>query len=293
MSDILVKALGFSNQARIYAVSTTDALNLIGDRLNYFPSALDALGRVMSMGAMMGGTLKREETVTLRIDGDGQIGRIIVDANAHGDIRGYAENPHCHFEYNDYRLNAKATIGSKGMITVIKDLKLKEPFVGYTPIINGEIAEDFAYYYSVSEQVSTAISLGVLVDTEGRAVVSGGFMIQLLPNATEETIDKIETKVKNLPPISELLSSGFTPKDIINNIAEDANILDEVNINFKCNCSYEKFARGILSLGSKEIKDIIDEDGVANTTCHFCGNEYHFSKEALTSLYEEAKAKGK
>ncbi len=293
MSDVLVKALGFNNQARIYAVTTTDALNLIGDRLNYFPSALDALGRVMSMGAMMGGTLKREETVTLRIDGDGQIGRIIVDANAHGDIRGYAENPHCHFEYNDYRLNAKATIGSKGMITVIKDLKLKEPFIGYTPIINGEIAEDFAYYYSVSEQVSTAISLGVLVDTEGRAVVSGGFMIQLLPNCTEETIDKIEAKVKSLPPISEILSSGFTPKDIIQNIAEDANILEETKINFKCNCSYDKFARGILSLGSAEIKSMIDEDGVADTTCHFCGNTYHFSKEALTALYEEAKAKGK
>lgn len=293
MSDVLVKALGFNNQARIYAVTTTDALNLIGDRLNYFPSALDALGRVMSMGAMMGGTLKREETVTLRIDGDGQIGRIIVDANAHGDIRGYAENPHCHFEYNDYRLNAKATIGSKGMITVIKDLKLKEPFIGYTPIINGEIAEDFAYYYSVSEQVSTAISLGVLVDTEGRAVVSGGFMIQLLPNCTEETIDKIEAKVKSLPPISEILSSGFTPKDIIQNIAEDANILEEIKVNFKCNCSYDKFARGILSLGSAEIKSMIDEDGVADTTCHFCGNTYHFSKEALTALYEEAKAKGK
>lgn len=293
MSDVLVKALGFNNQARIYAVTTTDALNLIGDRLNYFPSALDALGRVMSMGAMMGGTLKREETVTLRIDGDGQIGRIIVDANAHGDIRGYAENPHCHFEYNDYRLNAKATIGSKGMITVIKDLKLKEPFIGYTPIINGEIAEDFAYYYSVSEQVSTAISLGVLVDTEGRAVVSGGFMIQLLPNCTEETIDKIEAKVKSLPPISEILSSGFTPKDIIQNIAEDANILEEIKVNFKCNCSYDKFARGILSLGSAEIKSMIDEDGIADTTCHFCGNTYHFSKEALTALYEEAKAKGK
>lgn len=293
MSDVLVKALGFNNQARIYAVTTTDALNLIGDRLSYFPSALDALGRVMSMGAMMGGTLKRDETVTLRIDGDGQIGKIIVDANAYGDIRGYTDNPHCHFEYNDYRLNAKATIGSKGMITVIKDLKLKEPFIGYTPIITGEVAEDFAYYYSVSEQISTAISLGVLVDTEGRAVVSGGFMIQLLPNCSEETIDKIEAKVKSLPPISEILASGFTPKDIIKNICEDANILDEVRINFKCNCSYDKFARGILSLGSNEIKAMIDEDGEANTVCNFCGNKYHFTKDALLSLYEEAKNNGK
>lgn len=293
MSDILVKALGYNSHARIYAVTTTDALNIIGDRLSYFPSALDALGRVMSMGAIMGGTLKGDETVTLRIDGDGQIGRIVVDANAHGAIRGYAENPHCHFEYNDFRLNAKATIGSKGMITIIKDLKLKEPFIGYTPIINGEIAEDFAYYYLVSEQIPTAISLGVLVDTEGRAVTSGGFMIQLLPNTPEEVAIEIENKVKSLPTISEMLSSGFTPEDIINNLAKDAKILSTTPVEFKCNCSKEKFARGILSLGSKEIKEIIDEDKEANTTCHFCGNDYHFDLEELTSLYNEAVAKGK
>lgn len=293
MSDILVKALGYNSHARIYAVTTTDALNIIGDRLSYFPSALDALGRVMSMGAIMGGTLKGEETVTLRIDGDGQIGRIVVDANAHGAIRGYAENPHCHFEYNDFRLNAKATIGSKGMITIIKDLKLKEPFIGYTPIINGEIAEDFAYYYLVSEQIPTAISLGVLVDTEGRAVTSGGFMIQLLPNTPEEVAIEIENKIKSLPTISEMLSSGFTPEDIINNLAKDAKILSTTPVEFKCNCSKEKFAKGILSLGSKEIKEMIDEDKEANTTCHFCGNDYHFDFDELTSLYEEAVSKGK
>ena len=293
MSDILVKALGYNSHARIYAVTTTDALNIIGDRLSYFPSALDALGRVMSMGAIMGGTLKGEETATLRIDGDGQIGRIVVDANAHGAIRGYAENPHCHFEYNDFRLNAKATIGSKGMITIIKDLKLKEPFIGYTPIINGEIAEDFAYYYLVSEQIPTAISLGVLVDTEGRAVTSGGFMIQLLPNTPEEVAIEIENKIKSLPTISEMLSSGFTPEDIINNLAKDAKILSTTPVEFKCNCSKEKFAKGILSLGSKEIKEMIDEDKEANTTCHFCGNDYHFDFDELTSLYEEAVSKGK
>lgn len=293
MSDILVKALGYNSSARIYAVTTTDALNLIGDRLSYFPSALDALGRVMSMGAIMGGTLKDEETVTIRIDGDGQIGRIIVDADAHGAIRGYAENPHCHFEYNDFRLNAKATIGSKGMITVIKDLRMKEPFIGYTPIINGEVAEDFAYYYSVSEQIPTAIALGVLVDTEGRAVVSGGFMIQLLPNTPEEIAVEIENKIKSLPSISEMLSSGFSPLDIINNLAKDAKILSETKVEFKCNCSKEKFARGILSLGSKEIKAMIDEDHDCNTTCHFCGSEYYFSDSELNELYEEAVKKGK
>lgn len=288
MEDILIKALAFDNQARIYAVTTTEALNLVGDRMSYFPSALDALGRVMSMAAMMGGTLKLEETVTLRIEGNGQIGRIIVDADAHGHIKGYAENPHCHFENANGTLNSKATIGDQGTITVIKDLHLKEPFIGYTPILNGGIAEDMAYYYSVSEQVPTAISLGVLVDEDSRAKVSGGFMIQLLPNATEDIITEIENKVKSLPNISELLSEGYTPLDIIKNIDKNALILDTTPVEFKCNCSKERFARGILSLGSKEIKDIIDEDGKALTTCHFCGNEYFFSKEELIDLYEEA-----
>ena len=222
MSDILVKALGYNSHARIYAVTTTDALNIIGDRLSYFPSALDALGRVMSMGAIMGGTLKGEETATLRIDGDGQIGRIVVDANAHGAIRGYAENPHCHFEYNDFRLNAKATIGSKGMIAVIKDLKLKEPFIGYTPIITGEIAEDFAYYYQVSEQVPSAVSVGALINTDSVAEACGGFIIQLMPNTPEDVIIALENRLKVLPTMSEMLHSGLTPEQIIYNIVNDA-----------------------------------------------------------------------
>ena len=293
MKDELVKALGFSNYVKIYACSTTDALNEVGDRLNYFPSSLDALGRVMSMGTMMGGCLKMDETVTLKINGDGPIGKIIVDADAHGHIRGYVDNPHCHYENPNGTLNVKATIGRQGLINVIKDLKLKEPFVGYSPIITGEVAEDFAYYYSVSEQIPTAISLGVLVDTEGRAVVSGGFMIQLLPNTPDDIIDKVEERVKNLPPISELLSSGYDPEEIIMNIDGKANILEHVDVKFRCSCSKEKFGRGILSLGSKEIKQMIDEDHKANTVCNFCGKQYDFTEEELTALYDEAKKRGK
>lgn len=288
MKDELVKALGFNNCAKIYAVTTTDALNLIGDRLSYLPSALDSLGRIMSMGVMMGGCLKLEETTTIKVEGNGPIGRIIVDADAHGHIRGYVENPHVHFENPNMTLSAKSTIGNSGTITVIKDLKLKEPFVGYSEIISGEVAEDFAYYYQTSEQIPTAISLGVLVDTESRAIVSGGFMIQLLPFTPEETIAEIEEAVKSLPPISEILSSGYTPTDVIKNIDKNATILETIPVEFRCTCSKKRFAAGILSLGSNEIKQMIDEDGEANTTCHFCGNQYHYSKEELEQLYNEA-----
>lgn len=293
MKDIIVKALAFNKSVRVYAVSTTNALNEIGKRLNYFPSALDAMGRVLNVGAMMGSMLKLEETVTLKVEGDGPIGKIMVDADAHGNVRGYCDNPHCHFEYNDFRLNARQTVGTTGFVSVIKDLKLKEPFIGTTPIISGEIGDDFAYYFNVSEQVPSAVGVGVLVNTENVAVASGGFIIQLMPFTPEEVIEKLENKLKLIPSVSEMLSSGYTPEDIIHNIAEDIEIIEKVDVNFKCNCSKERFARGILSLGAVEIKEMIDEDKSQEAICHFCGSTYNFDKSELLELHEIASKKGK
>ncbi len=284
MSDLVVRALAYHQSVRVYAVSTKDILNIIGDKMSYYPSALDAMGRILSMGAMMGAMLKKEETVTIKVEGDGPIGKIIVDADAHGHMRGYASNPHCHFEYIDNRLNVKQTIGSTGFISVIKDLKLKEPFIGSTPIINGEMAEDFAYYFNVSEQVPSAVGLGVLVDENSRALASGGFIIQLLPNASEEVIENLEKKLAIIPSVSEMLSSGFTPQDIIYNICEDVEILDTTPIEFQCGCSKERFARGILSLGKDEIEQMIEEDKTQETICHFCGEKYYFTKDDLIEL---------
>lgn len=284
MSDLVVRALAYHQSVRVYAVSTKDILNIIGDKMSYYPSALDAMGRILSMGAMMGAMLKKEETVTIKVEGDGPIGKIIVDADAHGHMRGYASNPHCHFEYIDNRLNVKQTIGSTGFISVIKDLKLKELFIGSTPIINGEMAEDFAYYFNVSEQVPSAVGLGVLVDENSRALASGGFIIQLLPNASEEVIENLEKKLAIIPSVSEILSSGFTPQDIIYNICEDVEILDTTPIEFQCGCSKERFARGILSLGKDEIEQMIEEDKTQETICHFCGEKYYFTKDDLIEL---------
>lgn len=289
MKDQIVKALAFNKSVRVYATSTTNALNEIGKRANYYPSALDAMGRVLSIGAMMGSMLKREETVTIKVEGDGPIGKIIVDANAFGDVRGYCDNPHCHFEYNDFRLNAKQTVGTTGFISIIKDLKLKEPFIGSTPIISGEIAEDMAYYFEVSEQVKSAVGVGVLVDTNNQAIASGGFIIQLLPNTSDEVIDKLEQKLKMIPTVSEMLSSGYAPIDMIYNICDDVEILDTVDVNFKCNCSKERFARGLISLGENELLDMINDGQDIETTCHFCQNKYHFSIDEIKSLYNQIK----
>ncbi len=291
MKDYLVKALAFDDCVRIYAVSSTNALNTIGKRLNYFPSALAAVGRVMSTTVMMGAMLKLEETITVKVEGDGPIGLIMADSDAHGNVRAYCDNPHCHFEYNDNaKLNVKATVGDTGFISVIKDLKLKEPFIGSVPIINGELAEDFAYYFSVSEQVPSAVSLGVLVNEENEAISSGGFIVQLLPNTPDLVIDLLEARIRELPPISSMLADGLTPLDIVKEIAgDDVKILDTIDVSFKCSCSKERFERGLISLGKDEILDIIEKDGAAHTVCHFCGNEYDFSKEELEEIAKKSK----
>ena len=289
MSDYLVRGIAFNDQVRIFACRTEDTLNHIGKKLNYFPSALDAVGRVLNVGVMMGSMLKLEETVTIKVDGNGPIGKIIVDADAHGHVRAYADNPRCHFEYNDLRLNAKATVGTEGFINVIKDLKLKDPFIGSTPIVSGEIGEDFAYYFTVSEQIPTAVSVGVLVNTENEAVVSGGFIIQLLPNTSEEVISALEKKLSILPSMTELLSSGYTLEDICKNLADDFKLLSKQDVEFRCNCSKEKFERGLISLGKHEIEDILSTDGQADTVCHFCNELYFFSKEDLEDILNKAK----
>lgn len=291
MNNFLLKALAYDKQVRIYVVRCEEALNEIAERLNYYPSALAAVGRVMAFTTMMGGMLKLEETVTVKVEGDGPIGLIMAEADAHGHVRAYASNPHCHFEYNDLnKLNVKQTVGSMGYISVIKDLKLKEPFIGTIPIINGELGEDFAYYLAVSEQVPSVVSLGVLVNEDNKSISAGGFIVQLLPNTSDEVIDKLEAKIRNMPSMSELFSSGYTIDDIGRNLGDDTyEVVDKLPVSFKCTCSKERFSSGIISLGKEEIQEIIDQDHKANTICHFCGREYNFTEEELIELKHSAK----
>ncbi|MBR2890777.1 MAG: Hsp33 family molecular chaperone HslO [Bacilli bacterium] len=291
MNNFLLKALAYDKQVRIYVVRCDEALNEIAERLNYYPSALAAVGRVMAFTTMMGGMLKLEETVTVKVEGDGPIGLIMAEADAHGHIRAYASNPHCHFEYNDLnKLNVKQTVGSMGYISVIKDLKLKEPFIGTIPIINGELGEDFAYYLAVSEQVPSVVSLGVLVNENNKAISAGGFIVQLLPNTKEEVIDALEKKIRNLPTMSELFSSDYTIDDIGKILGDDTyEVVDKLPVSFKCTCSKERFSSGIISLGKKEIEEMIEQDHQANTICHFCGSEYKFTEDELIKLKEQAK----
>ena len=291
MSDYLVRGIGFNDQVRIFACRTEDTLNHIGKKLNYFPSALDAVGRVLNVGVMMGSMLKLEETVTVKVDGDGPIGLIMAEADAHGHVRAYASNPHCHFEYNSAnKLNVRETVGHTGLINVIKDLKLKEPFIGSVPIIDGELAKDFAYYLMISEQVPSVVSLGVLVNTNNLAKSAGGFIIQLLPNTKEEVIAAIEKKLNTLPTVSEMFQNGMSLEQIGKMLSDDTfEVVETTPVRFRCTCSKSRFSKGIISLGKDEIQDMIDKDHGANTVCHFCGKNYEFSEEELVKLHKKAK----
>ena len=291
MNNKLLKALAYDKQVRIYVVRCEDALNEIGKRLNYYPSALASVGRLMAFTLMMGGMLKLEETVTVKVEGDGPIGLMMAEADAKGRVRAYASNPHCHFEYVDKgKLNVKETVGSQGFISVIKDLKLKEPFIGSIPIISGELAEDFAYYLAVSEQVPSVVSLGVLVDEYNQAISAGGFIVQLLPNTTDEVIDALEAKIKEMPSVSDLFKMGLTIEDIGKMIGDESfEIIETMPTKFECTCSKERFRNGILTLGKKEIKEMIEENHPAETICHFCGKKYDFSLAELEEIYKEAK----
>lgn len=289
MKDYLLKALAYNNSVRIYAVSCKDALNFIGKRFGYYPSALAAVGRTMACGIMIGSMLKLEETVTVRVDGDGPIGSIVIDANAHGEVRAFSSNPYCHFEYHDLKkLNVAMTVGTNGFIRVIKDLKLKEPFSGSTPIISGELGEDFAYYFAVSEQVPSVVSLGVLVNEENVAIEAGGFIIQLLPNTSDEVISDLENLVTTLPSMTNLLSDGITLEGITKLIDPYSRILETMDVNYQCRCSKDRFARGLLTIGPSELHEIVEEGNGAHLTCEFCREEYQFTNDEIENIYKQS-----
>ncbi|MGN1400638.1 MAG: Hsp33 family molecular chaperone HslO, partial [Bacillus sp. (in: firmicutes)] len=273
MKDYLVKALGYNGQVRAYAVSTTEAVGEAQRRHYTWPTASAALGRTMTAGVMMGAMLKGEDQLTIKIEGGGPIGLILVDSNAKGEVRGYVTNPQTHFDLNEHgKLDVARAVGTDGMLTVVKDLGMREHFTGQTPLVSGELGEDFTYYFVTSEQVPSSVGVGVLVNPDNTILAAGGFILQLLPNTEEETIAAIEARLKTIPPISKLIQAGKTPEEILEALLGEGNvkILEKMPVSFKCSCSKERIANALISLGAAEIQDIIDEDGQAEAHCHFC-----------------------
>lgn len=292
MKDYLIKALAFNNQVRAYATRTTETISEAQRRHQTWPTASAALGRTMTAGVMLGSMLKGDAKLTIKVDGGGPIGVIIVDSNSKGEVRGYVTNPQTHFDLNEKgKLDVARAVGTTGNLTIVKDLGLKEHFSGQVPIVSGELGEDFTYYLVTSEQVPSSVGVGVLVNPDNTILASGGFIIQLLPGTDEETITKIEERLSQIEPISKLIQRGLTPEEILEEVLGqgNVNILEKQPVAFKCQCSKERIENAIVSLGEKEIQEMIDEDGQAEAQCHFCNEVYLLTREDLEELKKEVK----
>ncbi len=272
MSDYLVRALAFDGNVRAFAARTTETVGEAQRRHQTWPTATAALGRSITAGVIMGAMLKGEDKLTVKIEGNGPLGPVIIDSNAKGEVRGFVTNPQVHFELNDVgKLDVRRAVGTEGAITVVKDLGLRDMFSGQTPIVSGEIAEDFTYYFAVSEQVPSSVGLGVLVNPDNTVLASGGFIVQLMPGCDEETITQIETHLSTIEPVSKMIEKGYTPEQILESVLgkENVQILDTMPVEFKCQCSKERFGTAIISLGAQEIQEMIDEDGGAEDGMSF------------------------
>ncbi|MGM7703716.1 Hsp33 family molecular chaperone HslO [Pseudalkalibacillus sp. Hm43] len=293
MSDYLVKALAFNGNIRAFAVDTTEMIREAQRRQGTLPTASAALGRAMTASTMMASMLKGESNkLTVKIEGDGPLGPIIVDANVQGETRGYVSNPLVHFDLNAKgKLDVARAVGKNGHLSVVKDLGMRDKFTGQVPLVSGELGEDFTYYFVSSEQIPSAVAVGVLVNPDNTVLASGGFVIQVMPGAQDEMITFIEKRLENLDPVSKMIEAGHTPEQLLYNVLgeENVKILSTSPVAFKCTCSRERFADAIISLGEDEITDMIQEDGKADAKCHFCNEEYHYTKEDLESFLDEAR----
>lgn len=294
MKDYLVRAIGFNGQVRAFAVRTTETVGEAQRRHNTWPTASAAIGRSMTATVMMGAMLKGDDKLTVKIEGNGPIGPMVIDTDAHGHVRAFVTNGQVHFDLNEQgKLDVRRAVGTEGALTVVKDLGLRDMFSGQTPIVSGEIAEDFTYYFATSEQVPSSVGLGVLVNPDNTILAAGGFILQLMPGCEEETIEIIEKQLATIEPVSKMIEKGMTPEEILQAVlGADSNlqILSSMPVEFKCQCSKERFGAAIIGLGVDEIQEMIDEDGQAEAECHFCLETYHFSKDELEGFIDELKA---
>ena len=290
MKDYLVRAIAFDGQVRAFATNTTETVAEAQRRHNTWPVVSAALGRSMTASVMMGAMLKGDDKITVKIQGNGPIGPMVIDADAKGDVRGFVTNPQVHFELNEHgKLDVRAGVGTEGTLTIVKDLGMRDMFSGQTPIVSGEIAEDFTYYFASSEQVPSSVGLGVLVNPDNTILAAGGFIIQLMPGCDDETIDEIEKRLSSIEPVSKMIEKGYTPEQILEAVlgAGNVQVLSELPVQFQCQCSKERFGAAIIGLGVGEIQEMIDEDGGAQAQCHFCLETYEFNKEELKGFVNE------
>ncbi len=291
MEDYIVSATAAGGTIRALAAVTTNTVKEAKEIHSLSIVASAALGRTLTAGGLMSKLLKGEkDRLTIQIRGNGPLGGIIVVSDSDANLRGYVYNPNVEYELNSSgKLDVSAAVGREGYVNVIKDLGLKEPYIGYVKLVSGEIAEDMAYYFYYSEQVPYVVSLGVFINPDESISTSGGFIIQVMPGAEDGIITELEKRISSIAPVTKLLTEGNTPESILQMVFEglDLKIHDKSPCRYVCNCSRERMEANLISLGKKEILDIVNEQHEAELCCHFCNKKYNFSEKELMALIEQ------
>ena len=287
MSDYLVRATAADAQVRAFAVTARDTVETARAARDTSPVMTAALGRLLCAGAMMGSMMKGEaDILTLQVQGDGPAGGLTVTADSRGRVKGYAVNPQVILPANSQgKLDVGGAVGA-GSLRVIKDLGLKEPYVGQTQLQTGEIAEDLTYYFAASEQVPSSVGLGVLMEKNNTVKQAGGFIVQLMPFAEGNVIEKLEANLSRIHSVTKLLEDGNSPEQILGILLEgmDMEILSDMPVEFYCNCSRERVAKALYSIGKKEMDEMIRDGEPIEVKCHFCNTAYQFSVEDLVQI---------
>lgn len=290
-SDYIVRATAANHQIRAFAISSTNTIEEARQRHNTSPIATVALGRLMSAGAMMGAMMKGDDDIiTIQIKGDGPIGGLTVTADAKANVKGYVNNPEVMLPLNSAgQLDVEKALGI-GVLSVIKDIGLREPYVGDTILVTSDVTQDITYYFATSEQVPTSVGLSVIMSKDNTVKSAGGFIIQLLPDASEEIISALEKKIKEVKNVTTMLEHGYTPEQMLEELLGEfgLDILDKIPTQFYCNCSKERMSKALISIGRKELSSLIEEGRTIEVNCHFCGSHYNFDVEELKDLLHKA-----
>ena len=288
--DYIVRAVAADKQIRAFAITSREMVETARQHHNTSPVATAALGRLLTGGAMMGVMMKGEkDMLTLMMKGDGPINGVTVTADSKGNVKGYVGNPNVLIPANYAgKLDVGAAIGY-GTLTVIKDMGLKEPYVSQVPLGTSEVAEDLTYYFASSEQVPSAVGLGVLMSKDNTVKQAGGFIVPLMPFADEEVINKLEERVNNISSVTEMLEKGMTPEDILKEVMGDMDVefTDKIETGFVCNCGKEKIAKALTRISKKDMDEIINDGKEIEVKCDFCNTTYKFSVEELQTLRKQ------
>lgn len=291
MKDYIVRATAADSQIRAFAATTEEMTETARAFHNTSPVATAALGRLLTAGAMMGSMMKNESDVlTLQVRGDGPLGGITVTADSRAHVKGYVNSPDVMLPAKNGKLDVGGAVGI-GLLQVIKDMGLKEPYVGQTILVSGEIAEDLTYYFANSEQVPSSVGLGVLMNHDNTVRRAGGFIIQLMPFAKEETISRLEENLKKVTSVTELLDRGYSPEQLLGELLGDLGleITDTVPTQFYCDCSKERVEKAVASIGRKELEEMIGDGEDIEVKCHFCGAAYNYTIEELKEIIKRSR----